>query len=180
MTAKQKKPNWFWWAVVAFGWVAGVFFTGRAFIFWAVVVFIAGIVVIFSYYEWFACLLEIKFSENKTEAKDRIEFVSRLALLWTGLLGIVLATWRNIVSQSQLDVAHRSQANDQWTRAMDLLTRADSKGKPLMEARIGGLNSLQILADVAPEAYGVQVIQNMVALYQNQRSKNCRALSQRT
>ena len=137
----------------------------------AVVVFITGFVVIFSYYERFACLLEIKFSKDSTGAKDRIEFVSRLALLWTGLLGIVLATWRNIVSQSQVDVAHRSQVSDQWTRAMDLLTRVDSKNKPLMEARIGGLNSLEFLANADPEGYGVHIMKSIVTYIRENAQK---------
>ena len=98
------------------------------------------------------------------------EHVSKVVLGVGGAIGIGLATWRNIVSQSQVDIAqkqatiaHRSQVSDQWTRAMDLLTRADKNDFPLIEARIGGLHSLSALAYADPEGYGVQVMKNMVA-----------------
>ncbi|MBC6445306.1 MAG: pentapeptide repeat-containing protein [Alphaproteobacteria bacterium GM202ARS2] len=91
------------------------------------------------------------------------ERISKILLILGGLIGIGLATWRNIASQKQVEIARKTQASDQWTRAMDLLTRVDSEDKPLIDARIGGLNSLGALADADPEGYGVRAMQNMIS-----------------
>ena len=105
--------------------------------------------------------------------KDRFEMENAardtLTKVITGLFVLVgfMVTLQSInVSKEAADVASKSasetvvttkrgQVNDQFTRAMDLLGRNDTKGVPVLESRVGGIYSLERIAIDSPSDHWV-------------------------
>ena len=63
--------------------------------------------------------------------------------------------------KQSVDIVRKTQTSDQFTKAMDLLS------KPSVEARVGGMYSLESLAHADPDGYGVQVMKTLVAYSRN-------------
>ncbi|MBC6444522.1 MAG: pentapeptide repeat-containing protein [Alphaproteobacteria bacterium GM202ARS2] len=142
MTAKQKKPIWFWW-------VAGV-------------LIIVGI---------FVCWL----GSLDKEMLEKFESISKILFNLGSFLGIFVAAYgaralyvRAIASQSQAETARKTQVSEQLTQAMKMLAQMGRKDK---EARIGGLYSLESLANNEPMVYGVPVMKAIVAYIRENAQK---------
>ena len=86
------------------------------------------------------------------------------------ILGIVMAGWRNFALDRQSNAASEQARNDsnriageQFSGAVKLLAQKDAKNKPAIDARIGGIYSLQTLANNRIEEYGAQVVKTLIA-----------------
>ena len=102
------------------------------------------------------------------------DVVTALAGVGTSLLavwGIFLFLKRNELLGRQVEVASDTQASNQLTQGMDLLTKVDNDGNPLIVSSIGGLYSLESLVNAKPDAYGAQVMKTIVAYIRNNAQK---------
>ena len=86
------------------------------------------------------------------------------------VLGITMAGWRNFALDRQSNAASEQARNDsnriageQFSNAVKLLAQKDAKNKPAIDARIGGIYSLQTLANNRIEKYGAQVVKTLIA-----------------
>ena len=86
------------------------------------------------------------------------------------ILGIVMAGWRNFALDRQSKAASEQARNDsdriageRFSDAVKLLAQKDAKNKPAIDARIGGIYSLQTLAINRIKEYGVQVVKMLIA-----------------
>ena len=86
------------------------------------------------------------------------------------ILGIVMAGWRNFALDRQSKAASEQAKNDsdriageQFSDAVKLLAQKDAENKPAIDARIGGIYSLQTLANNHIEKYGAQVVKTLIA-----------------
>ena len=121
------------------------------------------------------------------------------------ILGIVMAGWRNFALDRQskaaleqakignLQAQHDRDriASERFSDAVKLLAQKDAENKPAIDARIGGIYSLQTLANNRIEEYGAQVVKTLIAyikqnaqltaqppLKENETPKEARALGE--
>ena len=88
------------------------------------------------------------------------------------ILGIVMAGWRNFAldrqskaAQEQAKIGNQQAQHDRdriagerFSDAVKLLAQKDAENKPAIDARIGGIYSLQTLAKNRIKEYGAQVV----------------------
>ena len=86
------------------------------------------------------------------------------------VLGITMAGWRNFALDRQSKAASEQAKNDsdriageQFSGAAKLLAQKDADNKPAIDARIGGIYSLQTLAINRIKEYGAQVVKTLIA-----------------
>ena len=93
------------------------------------------------------------------------------------ILGIVMAGWRNFALDRQSKAALKQAeignlqaqhdrdriASEQFSDAVKLLTQKDAKNNPAIDARIGGIYSLQTLANNRVAEYGAQVVKTLIS-----------------
>ena len=86
------------------------------------------------------------------------------------ILGIVMAGWRNFALDRQSNAASEQAQNDsnriageQFSGAAKLLAQKDAENKPAIDARIGGIYSLQTLANNRIKEYGAQVVKTLIS-----------------
>ena len=86
------------------------------------------------------------------------------------MLGITMAGWRNFALDRQSKAASEQAKNDsdriageQFSDAVKLLAQKDAKNKPAIDARIGGIYSLQTLANNRITEYGAQVVKTLIS-----------------
>ena len=121
------------------------------------------------------------------------------------ILGIVMAGWRNFAldrqskaAQEQAKIGNQQAQHDRdriagerFSDAAKLLAQKDAENKPAIDARIGGIYSLQTLANNRIAEYGVQVVKMLIAyikqnaqltaqppLKENETPKEARALGE--
>ena len=121
------------------------------------------------------------------------------------ILGIVMAGWRNFALDRQSKAAQEQAkigneqaqhdrdriAGEQFSGAVKLLAQKDAENKPAIDARIGGIYSLQTLAINRIKEYGAQVVKTLIAyikqnaqltaqppLKENETPKEARALGE--
>ena len=90
--------------------------------------------------------------------------IRNLSFLFAGLIGLPLAIWRSLVSERQADAAQR-QAN---TALQNLLNEryqqgAEMLGSDVLAVRLGGIYTLERLAEEHPELYHIQNIRLLCA-----------------
>ena len=93
------------------------------------------------------------------------------------IIGIVMAGWRNFALDRQSKAAleqakignRQAQhdrdriADERFSDAVKLLAQKDAENKPAIDARIGGIYSLQTLANNRIKEYGAQVVRTLIA-----------------
>ena len=86
------------------------------------------------------------------------------------ILGIVMAGWRNFALDRQSKAASEQAQNDsdriageRFSDAVKLLAQKDAEHKPALDARIGGIYSLQTLANNRIKEYGAQVVKTLIS-----------------
>ena len=86
------------------------------------------------------------------------------------VLGITMAGWRNFALDRQSKAASEQAKNDsdriageQFSDAVKLLAQKDAENKPAIDARIGGIYSLQTLANNRIKEYGAQVVKTLIS-----------------
>ena len=86
------------------------------------------------------------------------------------IFGIVMAGWRNFALDRQSKAASEQAQNDsdriageRFSDAVKLLAQKDAEHKSAIDARIGGIYSLQTLANNRIKEYGVQVVKMLIA-----------------
>ena len=97
-------------------------------------------------------------------------FLRDLFIGTAAIIGIVMAGWRNFALDRQSKAASEQAQNDsdriageRFSDAVKLLTQKDAEHKAAIDARIGGIYSLQTLANNRIEEYGVQVVKMLIA-----------------
>ena len=93
------------------------------------------------------------------------------------IIGIIMAGWRNFAldrqskaAQEQAKIGNQQAQHDrdriageQFSNAVKLLAQKDAENKPAIDARIGGIYSLQTLANNRIEKYGAQVVKTLIS-----------------
>ena len=86
------------------------------------------------------------------------------------VFGIAMAGWRNFALDRQSKAASEQAQNDsdriageRFSDAVKLLAQKDAEHKPAIDARIGGIYSLQTLANNRIAEYGAQVVKTLIA-----------------
>ena len=97
-------------------------------------------------------------------------------MLWRKIVAFVITLWRKIAPNHQ-SKATREQAKidnpqaqhdrdriagEQFSDAVKLLAQKDAKNKPAIDASIGGIYYLQILANNHIKEYGAQVVKTLI------------------
>ena len=137
--------------------------------------------------DWLAMYL----GYEKTELSPGVQFLRDLFIGIAAILGIVMAGWRNFaldrqskaaleqakIGNRQADAAYE-QANaskeqtqhdrdridgEQFLGAVKLLAKINTENKPAIDTRIGGIYSLQTLANNRVVEYGAQVVKTLIA-----------------
>ena len=97
-------------------------------------------------------------------------FLRDLFIGTAAIIGIVMAGWRNFALDRQSKAASEQAQNDsdriageRFSDAVKLLAQKDAENKPAIDARIGGIYSLQTLANNRIKEYGVQVVKMLIA-----------------
>ena len=148
---------------------------------------------------------ETVIENGKSVGKETTSWLSPGARLFRDFLigiaavfGIAMAGWRNFALDRQSKAASEQAQNDsnriageQFSDAVKLLTQKDAEHKPAIDARIGGIYSLQTLANNRIEEYGAQVVKTLIAyikqnaqltaqppLIENETPKEARALGE--
>ena len=125
--------------------------------------------------------------------------------LWRKITAFVMTLWRKIAPNRQPKVARERAkidnlqaqhdrdriAGKQFSNAVKLLAQKDTENKPVIDASIGGIYSLQTLANDRIEKYGAQVVKTLIAyikqnaqltaqppLKENETPKEARALGE--
>ena len=120
---------------------------------------------------------ETVIENGKSVGKETTSWLSPGARLFRDFLigiaavfGIAMAGWRNFALDRQSKAASEQAQNDsnriageQFSDAVKLLTQKDAEHKPAIDARIGGIYSLQTLANNRIEEYGAQVVKTLIA-----------------
>ena len=78
--------------------------------------------------------------------------IRNLGLVIGGVVAIVLAFWRSIVSERQADTAQRTLLYERYQKGAEML------GSNVGSVRLGGIYALERLADEHPDQYHVQVM----------------------
>ena len=116
-------------------------------------------------------------AENNGKSDHRVNMLIGLG----SVIGIIVPLiWRSHALQKQADAEHRRQVSEQFTQGMGLLAEVDGKDNPSKEARIGGLYSLESLADADPESYGVPVMKAVVAYIRENAQKTAGKMPEKT
>ena len=114
---------------------------------------------------------------EKTDLSPGARFLRDLFIGIAAILGIVMAGWRNFAldrqskaATKQAEIGNRQAQHDrdriageQFSGAAKLLAQKDAKNKPAIDARIGGIYSLQTLANNRIEEYGAQVVKTLIS-----------------
>jgi hypothetical protein len=80
----------------------------------------------------------------RNEARKTLATILGGAVLLTG----GFFTWRNVnLAQESLRVNQESQITDRFTKAIEQLGAVDASGKPKLEARLGGIYSLEAIGN---------------------------------
>ena len=120
---------------------------------------------------------ETVIENGKSVGKETTSWLSPGARLFRDFLigiaavfGIAMAGWRNFALDRQSKAASEQAQNDsnriageRFSDAVKLLTQKDAEHKAAIDARIGGIYSLQTLANNRIEEYGVQVVKMLIA-----------------
>ena len=94
--------------------------------------------------------------------------VRDIALVWGGLLGLGLATWRSVVADRQARTADEAKLNTSLHQAMESL-ESDK-----LDVRIGAIHALRRLAWMRPLDYGEQVTTTLRAREDELKNKLAR------
>ena len=78
--------------------------------------------------------------------------IRNLGLVLAGLIALPLAIWRGLVAQIQADAAQQSLRNERYQKGAEML------GHERLSVRLGGIGTLQSLAEEYAEEYHVQII----------------------
>ena len=105
-------------------------------------------------------------AESKTHGITSL--VRDIALIWGGLLGLGLATWRSVVAERQARTADEAKMNVSLHQAMESL-ESDK-----LEVRIGAIHALRRLAWMRPLDFGEQVTTTLRAREDDLKNKLAR------
>ena len=106
-------------------------------------------------------------AESKTHGITSL--VRDIALVWGGLIGLGLATWRSVVAERQARTADEAKLNAMLHQTMESLESENP------DVRIGAIHALRQLAWMRPLDYGEQVTTTLKAReydLKNKLSKN--------
>ena len=82
--------------------------------------------------------------DRRNEARKTLATILGGAVLLTG----GFFTWRNVnLAQESLRVSQEGQITDRFTKAIEQLGATDASGKPKLEARLGGIYSLEAIGN---------------------------------
>ena len=123
--------------------------------------------------DWLAMYL----GYEKTGLSPGVQFLRDLFIGIAAILGIVMAGWRNFALDRQSKAAleqakignRQAQhdrdriADERFSDAVKLLAQKDAENKPAIDARIGGIYSLQTLANNRIAEYGAQVVKTLIS-----------------
>ena len=151
--------------------------------------------------DWLAMYL----GYEKTDLSPGARFLRDLFIGIAAILGIAMAGWRNFAldrqskaAQEQAKIGNQQAqhdrdriADERFSDAVKLLAQKDAENKPAIDARIGGIYSLQTLAKNRIKEYGAQVVKMLIAyikqnaqltaqppLKENETPKEARALGE--
>ena len=110
----------------------------------------------------YACWDELV-TESKTHGITSL--VRDIALVWGGLIGLGLATWRSIVAERQARTADEAKLNARLHQAMESLESENA------DVRIGAIHALRQLAWMRPLDYGEQVTTTLRAREHDLKNK---------
>lgn len=112
------------------------------------------------YWDWFAtepCGME----SRSTTARN-------VGILFFGLIAIMFGIWRGFVadrqsraSQDQAETARRVMLNERFQRGAEML------GSPVLAVRLGGIYTLERLAEDEPEVYHVRIVRMLCTFARN-------------
>ena len=127
---------------------------------------------------------EIDIKNGESISKETTSWLSPGARLLRDLfiaaaavIGIIMAGWRNFALDRQSKAALEQAkignkqakhdkdriAGERFSDAVKLLSQKDTANKPAIDARIGGIYSLQMLANNHIVEYGAQVVKTLIA-----------------
>jgi hypothetical protein len=84
------------------------------------------------------------------------------------LLVSLLFTWRNLRmteenSRQTLDLSHKGQINDRFTKAIEQLGAVDQAGRKKLEVRLGGIYALEQIAKDSPDDHHWPIMEILTA-----------------
>ena len=107
---------------------------------------------------------------EKTDLSPGARFFRDSLIGIAAVIGIAMAGWRNFALDLQSKAASKQAQNDsdriageRFSDAVKLLAQKDAEHKPTIDARIGGIYSLQTLANNRIEEYGAQVVKTLIS-----------------
>ena len=108
--------------------------------------------------------------ETTSWLSPRARLLRDLFIAIAAVLGITMAGWRNFALDRQSKAASEQAQNDsdriageRFSDAVKLLAQKNTENKPAIDARIGGIYSLQTLANNRIAEYGAQVVKTLIA-----------------
>ena len=107
---------------------------------------------------------------ERTGLSPRARLFRDLLIGIAAVFGIAMAGWRNRALDLQSKAASEQAQNDsdriageRFSDAVKLLAQKDTENKSAIDARIGGIYSLQMLANNRISEYGAQVVKTLIA-----------------
>ena len=79
--------------------------------------------------------------------------IRNVGLVLGGVIAILLAVWRSIVSERQADTAQQRLLNERYERGAEML------GSDVLSVRLGGIYALGRLAEDYPEQFHIQIME---------------------
>ena len=106
----------------------------------------------------------IFWSELLNEAQtDFSAMIRNVALVWGGIVGIGLATWRSVIAEKQAETAQANMLNDRYQKAVELLT------EDKVYIRIGAIHAIRNLAFQNPQEFCERAMSLLAALQDSQK-----------
>lgn len=97
-------------------------------------------------------LLSVVFWDWLNAGESGSTTIRNIGLVIAGLVALPLAVWRSLVAERQADTAQQSLLNERYQQGAGML------GNEVLSVRLGGIYTLQRLAEEHPEQYHIQVM----------------------
>ena len=97
-------------------------------------------------------LLSVVFWDWLNAGESGSTTIRNIGLVIAGPVALPLAVWRSLVAERQADTAQQSLLNERYQQGAGML------GNEVLSVRLGGIYTLQRLAEEHPEQYHIQVM----------------------
>lgn len=134
-------------------------FNQQTFVFIALITFmlIIGIVCILVFWNWL--------SAGSDPSESKSETIRNISIVIGGLIALVFAIWRSLVSERQADTARKELLQERYQKGAEMM------GNSILSVRLGGIYALQELSKEHPEEFHIMILRLFCAFLRHPPSE---------